>query len=112
MESAARDDSAAPVAADLALDAFGNVIPDARSLSSSDDESGVSEKESPSLYKMEQMRKQGSDGSDGPSSSGDEVVEIAEDEIPPDDCVDEIGHVPRAVLNKKAALKIDCDALM
>ena len=36
MESAARDDSAAPVAADLARDAFGNVIPESLSLSSTD----------------------------------------------------------------------------
>lgn len=112
MESAARDDSALPDAADSARDPFGFVIPEALSMSSSDDESGVSEKESPSQYRMEQLRKQGSDDSDGQSSSGDEDVEISEDEIPPDDFVDEIEHVPRAVLDKKAALKIDCDALM
>ena len=112
MESTARDDSAAPVAADLALDAFGNVIPDARSLSASDDESGVSEKESPSQYRMEQMRQRGSDDSDGQSSSGDDDVEIPTDDIPADEFVDEIEHVPRAVLDKKAALQIDCAAMM
>ena len=112
MESAARDDSALPDAADSARDPFGFVIPEALSMSSSDDESGVSEKESPSQYRMEQLRKRGSDDSDGQSSSGDEDVEIPEDEIPPDDFVDEIEHVPRAVLDKKAALKIDYDALM
>jgi hypothetical protein len=112
MESTARDDSAAPVAADLALDAFGNVIPDARSLSSSDDESGVSEKESPSQYRMEQMRLRGSDDSDGQSSSGDDDVEVPTDDIPADEFVDQIEHVPRAVLDKKAALQIDCAAMM
>ena len=112
MESTAREDSAAPVAADLALDAFGNVIPDARSLSASDDESGVSEKESPSQYRMEQMRQRGSDDSDGQSSSGDDDVEVPTDDIPADEFVDEIEHVPRAVLDKKAALKIDCEAMM
>ena len=113
MESAARDDSALPDAADSARDPFGFVIPEALSMSSSDDDkSGVSEKESPSQYRMEQLCKQGSDDSDGQSSSGDEDVGIPEDEIPPDDFVDEIEHVPRAVSDRKAALKIDCDALM
>ena len=112
MDSAARDDSATADAADLARDAFGNVIPDARSLSGSDDESGVSEKESPSLYKMERLRKRDSDGSDGPSSSDDEEVEVPSDNIPADEDVDEIEHVPRAVLDKKAALQIDCAEIM
>jgi hypothetical protein len=112
MDSAARDDSATADAADLARDAFGNIIPDARSLSGSDDESGVSEKESPSLYKMERLRKRDSDGSDGPSSSDDEEVDVPSDNIPADEDVDEIEHVPRAVLDKKAALKIDCEAMM
>ena len=112
MESAARDDFALPDAADSTRDPFGFVSPEPLSMSSSDDESGVSEKESPSQYRMEQLRKRGSDDSDGQSSSADEDVEIPEDEIPPDDFVDEIEHVPRAVLEKKAALRIDCDALM
>ena len=55
MESAARDDSAPAAAADSARDAFGYVISEARSMSSSDNESGVSEKESPSQYRMEEM---------------------------------------------------------
>ena len=113
MESSARDDSALADAASSAPDPYEYVIPEARSLSSSDNES---EKESPSQYRMEQMRKRDSDGSqsgsDGQSSSGDEEVEIPEDEIPPDEFVDEVEHVPRAVLNKNAALKVDCHALM
>ncbi len=39
-------------------------------------------------------------------------MEIAEEEIPPDEYEDEVEVAPRAVLNKKAALKVDCDALM
>ena len=113
MESSARDDSALADAAGSAPVPYGFVIPKALSMSSSDNES---EKESPSQYRMEQMRKRDSDGSqsgsDGQSSSGDEEVEIPEDEIPPDDFDDEVEHVPRAVLNKNAALKVDCHALM
>ena len=90
MESSARDDSALADAASSAPDPYEYVIPEARSLSSSDNES---EKESPSQYRMEQMRKRDSDGSqsgsDGQSSSGDEEVEIPEDEIPPDEFDDE-----------------------
>jgi hypothetical protein len=112
MESAARDDSAPADAADAAGNPFGFVIPEPLSMSSSDDESGVSEKEYLSQYRMEQMRKRGSDDSDDQSSSGDDNVEIPEDEIPPDDFVDGIEHVPRAILNKKAALKVDVNEMM
>ncbi len=101
MESATRDDSVPAAAADSARDAFGYVIPEAISMSSSDDESSFSEKKSPSQYKMEQMCKWGSDDSDGQSSSGDEEVEFSVDEIPPDDFVKEVEYVPHAVLNKK-----------
>ncbi len=51
-----------------------------------------------------------SDGSDGRSSDGD--VEIPEEEFSPDEYDHEVEVAPRAVLNKKAALKVDCDALM
>ena len=39
-------------------------------------------------------------------------MELAEDEIPPDDFVKEVEHVPRAVLNEKAALKVDVHEMM
>jgi hypothetical protein len=86
MESGALGDSAAANAADSARDAFGFVIPVARSLSDSDEESEVSEKESPSQYRKAQMLEQGSGGSDDESS--DQEVEMAKDEIQPDDLVD------------------------
>ncbi len=112
MESDARDDSAAVDAADSPRDEHRFVITDARTLSDSDEPSDGGKEVSPSQYRLSRMR-EGlgiSDGFDGRSS--DEDVDIAEEEISPDEFNDEVEVAPRAVLNKRAALKVDCDALM
>ena len=112
MESDACDDSAAAGATDSPRDEHRFVVPEARTLSDSDERSDVSEEMSPSQYRLSRMREDLgiSDGFDGRSS--DEEVEIAEEEISPDEFDDEVEVAPRAVLNKKAALKVDCDAMM
>jgi hypothetical protein len=114
MDSDARDDSAAGDhdASDSPRDDRRFVIPEARTLSDSGKPSDGGEEVSPSQYRLSRMREDShiSDGSNGGSSYED--VEIAEEEFSPDEFDDEIEVAPRAVLNKKAALKVDCDALM
>ena len=112
MDSDARHDFAAADAADSPREDRRFVIPEARSLPDSDEPSDGGEDMSPSQYRLSRMSEglDISDGSDGRSS--DEEVEIAEEEIPADEFDDEVEVAPRAVLNKKAALKVDCDALM
>ena len=112
MDSDARRDFAAAEAADSPRNDRRFVIPEARTLSDSEEESDGGEEVSPSQYKLSRMREEAhiSDGSNGGSSNED--VEIAEDEYSPDE-IDVEGEVaPRAVLNKKAALKVDCDAMV
>jgi hypothetical protein len=112
MDSDARDDSAAGDAADSPSNDRRFVIPTARSLPDREEPSDGGEEMSPSQYKLSRMREEShiSDGSDGGSS--DEEVEIAEEEFSPDEYDHEVEVAPRAVLSKKAALKVDCDALM
>ena len=112
MQMAARDDSAAADAADLRHNANCFVIPDPRTLSDFESLSDNSEKVSPSQYRPGSQKCEGSDGSDDglPSDeSSDEEVEISEEEIVVDE---EVEVVPRVKLNKKAALKVDCHAMM
>ena len=112
MQMAARDDSAAADGADLRLDANGFVIPDPTTFSDFESLSDNSEKVSPSQYRPGSQKCEGSDGSDDgrPSDDGsDEEVEISEEEIVVDE---EVEVAPRAKLNKKAALKVDCHAMM
>ena len=113
MESDARDDSAASDAADSPRNDRRFVIPTARSLPASSEESDGGEDESPSQYKLTRMREESSHISDGSNGgSSDDEVEIAEEEFSPDEFDDEVEVAPRAVPNKKAALKVDCDAMM
>ena len=112
MDSDARHDFAAGDAADSPRNERSLVFPEARTLSESEEESDGGEDVSPSQYKLSRKREEShiSDGSNGGSS--DEEVEIAEEEFSPDE-IDVEGEVaPRAVLNKKVALKVDCDAMM
>ena len=112
MDSDARDDSAAGDAADSPREDRRFVIPTARSLPESEEESDGGEEVSPSQYRQSRMREEShiSDGSNGGSS--DEEVEVPEEYFSPDE-VDHEGEVaPRAVMSKKAALKVDCDAMM
>ena len=112
MDSDARHDFAAGDAADSPRDDRRFVIPTPRSLPESEEESDGGEDVSPSQYKLTRKREEShiSDGSNGGSS--DEEVEIAEEEFSPDEIDVEGDVAPRAVLNKKVALKVDCDAMM
>ena len=113
MDSDARRDFAAADAPHSPRNDRRLVIPDPKSLPESEEESDGGEEESPSQYKLSRMREESSHISDGSNGgSSDEEVEIPEDEYSPYE-IDVEGEVaPRAVLNKKAALKVDCDAMM
>ena len=112
MDSDARHDFAAAYAPHSPRKDRRLVIPDPKSLPESEEESDGGEETSPSQYKLARMREEShiSDGSDDRSSDGD--VEIPEEEYPPDEYDHEVEVAPRAVLNKKAALKVDCDAMV
>jgi hypothetical protein len=113
MDSDARNDSAAGDTADSPREDRRFVIPEARTLSESEEQSDGGEETTPSQYRRSRMREESSHINDGSSGgSSDEEVEIPEDVYSPDE-IDVEGEVaPRAVLNKKAALKVDCDAMM
>ena len=113
MDSDARHDFAAADAPHSPRKDRRLVIPDPKSLPESEEESNGGEEESPSQYKLTRMREESSHISDGSNGGySDEDVDIAEEEFPPDE-IDVEGEVaPRAVLNKKAALRVDCDAMM
>ena len=108
MDSDARHDFAAGDAADSPRDDRRFVIPTAVSLPESEEESDGGEETTPSQYRRSRMREESShinDGSNGGSS--DEEVEIAKEEFSPDEFDVEGEVAPRAVLNKKAALKVN-----
>ena len=82
MDSDARRDVAAGNAADSSRNDRRFVIPEARTLSDSEEESDGGEEVSPSQYKLTRMREESSHISDGSNGgSSDDEVEIAEEEM-------------------------------
>jgi hypothetical protein len=113
MDSDARHDFAAADAPHSPRNDRRFVYPEARSLPDSEEESDGGEETSPSQYKRDRMREESSHFSDGSNGgSSDEEVEVPEEYFSPDE-VDHEGEVaPRAVMSRKAALKVDCDAMI